>query len=31
VNLHYAKMIGLNGSLQGNRSFIHGFVSGQFD
>jgi len=26
VNLHDAKVIGLNGDLQGSCSFIHGFV-----
>ena len=31
VNLHDAKVIGLDGSLQGNGSFTHGFVSGYFD
>jgi hypothetical protein len=31
VNLHDAEVIGLDCSLQGSRSFTHGFVSGQFD
>jgi hypothetical protein len=31
VNLHDAKVIGLDGSLQGSRSVTHGFVRGYFD
>jgi len=31
MNLHDAKVIGLDGSLQGSRSFTHGFVCGYFD
>jgi hypothetical protein len=31
VNLHDAKVIGLDGSLQGSRSFTHSFVRGYFD
>jgi hypothetical protein len=28
VDLHEAKVIGLDGNLQGRRRFSHGFVSG---
>jgi len=28
VNLHLAKVMGLNGNLQGRRSFRHGFIGG---
>jgi len=28
VNLHDAKMIGLNGGVQGSRSFTHGLFGG---
>src|SRR5664280_1369152 len=31
VNRHDAKVIGLNGGVQGSRSFTHGLVGGQFD
>jgi hypothetical protein len=31
VNVHDAKVIGLDGSLQGSRSFTHGFVRGYLD
>jgi hypothetical protein len=31
MNLHDAKVIGLDGSMQGSRNFTHGFVCGYFD
>jgi hypothetical protein len=31
VNLHDAKVIGLNGGLQGGRGRAHGFGRGKFD